>query len=91
MAKEKYINGRLVLKHDTQENWEKATSFIPLKGEMIIYDPDDTHTLPRFKIGDGSKTVNNLPFAEDYITPEDVNEICGMNEIVVYSGEVTVI
>ena len=26
---EKYINSRVILKHDTVENWEKAVNFIP--------------------------------------------------------------
>ena len=56
------LNARLTHKIDTQANWEKATNFIPLKGEWIIYDKDDTHADIRLKIGDGETNVNALPF-----------------------------
>lgn len=56
------LNARLTHKIDTQANWEKATNFIPLKGEWIIYDKDDTHADIRLKIGDGETNVNVLPF-----------------------------
>lgn len=65
MATEKTLKTRVVLKHDTEANWNKATTFIPLKGEVIIYDPDNTHTYSRQKIGDGVKTVVALPFFEN--------------------------
>ena len=58
----KTVNTRIKNKHDTQANWEKATNFKPLAGELIIYDKDNVHTEPRFKIGDGSTKVNDLPF-----------------------------
>lgn len=68
MATEKKITSRIQQKHDVAANWAKATNFIPKKGEIIIYDAEynasGEETQPvRFKIGDGSKTVNNLPFA----------------------------
>ena len=68
MATEKKITARIQQKHDVAANWAKATNFIPKKGEIIIYDAEhnasgeETQAV-RFKIGDGSKTVNNLPFA----------------------------
>jgi len=70
---EKKLHGRIVHKHDTASNWAKATSFVPMKGELIIYDIDDTHDYERFKIGDGKTTVNALPFAgstNDYTITE---------------------
>ena len=68
MATEKKITSRIQQKHDVAANWAKATNFIPKKGEIIIYDAEynasgeETQAV-RFKIGDGFKTVNNLPFA----------------------------
>lgn len=68
MAAEKNITSRIQQKHDTAANWAKATTFIPKKGEIIIYDAEyntsgvQTQAV-RFKIGDGSRTINNLPFA----------------------------
>ena len=59
---EKNIKTRIIHKHDTEENWNKATNFIPRQGEIIVYDVDATHTYERFKIGDGVTNVNSLPF-----------------------------
>lgn len=59
----KNINTRIIHKHDTETNWNKATNFIPMKGEIIVYDIDDTYNYERFKIGDGSTNVISLPFS----------------------------
>ena len=53
----KTFQGRIIQKHDTQANWEKATNFIPLKGEIILYDD-----LNEIKIGDGITKINDLDF-----------------------------
>ena len=63
MANQKTLKTRIVLKHDTEANWNKATNFIPLKGEQIIYDKDDAHPFERYKIGNGVDKVADLPFA----------------------------
>ena len=49
---EKTFNTRITHKHDTAENWAKATNFIPKAGELIIYDADETNEYARVKIGD---------------------------------------
>lgn len=59
---EKNLNVRIINKHDTEENWVKATNFVPKQGELIVYDIDATHPHERFKIGDGVTFVNDLPF-----------------------------
>ena len=68
------IKTRVQLKCDTEANWNKSvlvadggekesgTSFVPLKGEVIIYSADGTHPFSRFKVGDGSTNVVRLPF-----------------------------
>ena len=53
----KTFQGRIVQKHDTKANWEKATNFIPLKGEIILYDD-----LNEIKIGNGTTKINDLDF-----------------------------
>ena len=58
------VKTRIKHKHDTAANWALATNFIPLPGELIIYDADSTNTVPRFKVGDGTTTVVNLPFSD---------------------------
>lgn len=55
---------RIIQKHETEANWNKATKFIPKLGEVIIYDPDTNHTTSRIKIGDGTTVVANLPFVQ---------------------------
>ena len=44
----KILKTRVQNKHDTSTNWAKATTFVPLAGEVIVYDD-----LKRIKIGDG--------------------------------------
>ena len=79
--KEVQIDSRTMQKSDIEGEWEKLTTFIPLKGEFIVYLPDKdktwtdvngvTHTgkydYARIKIGDGEKTINELPFASNNI------------------------
>ncbi len=87
------INGRIVNKHDTEANWSKS-SFVPLKGEIVVFDIDNTYSYERFKIGDGITSVNNLPFVgadkvdkvsgkqlstNDYTTAEK-NKLAGIAE-----------
>lgn len=62
MAQTKEFFTRIVHKHDTEANWDKATAFVPLAGEIIVYDKDSTHNYARVKIGDGTTKINNLPF-----------------------------
>lgn len=59
----KTFQGRIVQKHDIEANWKKATNFVPLKGEIIIYDD-----LKKIKIGDGATKVGNLDFINDLDT-----------------------
>lgn len=67
----KQINARIMTKHDVAENWEKATTFIPKEGEIIIYEVDGKTTaskVPRLKVGDGSNKINDLKFiTEPYV------------------------
>ena len=63
---EKILNSRIILKHDTEENWLKA-SFIPRAGELVIYDIDATHSVERMKIGDGVSQIGSLPFVDEHI------------------------
>ena len=65
MSEKTLNNIRIVNKHDTEENWLKATGFTPKQGEVIIYDIDSTHSYERIKIGDGVQNVNALPFVDD--------------------------
>ena len=71
----KTLNGRVISKHDIEENWWLAENFIPQAGEIIIYDPDENYYYSRLKIGDGVQNVNDLPFLIQELTVEEIEEI----------------
>lgn len=66
---EKKIQARIRQKVDTKANWDKATNFVPLKGEYIYYSD-----LYKVKVGDGVTKVGALPFLAD----SDTHSITGM-------------
>ena len=81
------IMTRIIHTHDTEENWNNLTSFIPLQGELIIYDIDENHPYQRFKLGDGKSEIKDLPFVSDVIVHtiiEERNNISYIN-----SGRIT--
>lgn len=53
---------RMIQKHDKESEWLKAIDFIPLSGEIIVYDEDDNYNYKRIKIGDGITKINDLSF-----------------------------
>ncbi len=76
------VNTRLKIKHDTTENWNNAVGFIPLPGELIVYDDYETKTyqveeygemvtktvnIPNVKVGTGNAYVQDLAFINDDI------------------------
>ena len=63
---------RIQSKIDTTANWNAATTFVPLKGEVIVYSDYTSETvdgqvvnIPNFKVGDGLAYVPDLPFVGD--------------------------
>ena len=70
MAEKKLIT-RIINKHDTEANWNKASNFAPKMGELIIYDKDASHPYQRMKVGDGSTIVKNLPFIDNHDVKAD--------------------
>lgn len=70
------INTRIQLKRDTTQHWNEALGFIPLEGELIIYNDYKTIQkevdgetrqvkVPGLKIGDGMAYVQDLPFVNE--------------------------
>ena len=74
------INARIQIKHDTTENWNNAKGFIPLAGEIIVYDDYETKTytreeygeqvtrtvnIPNIKVGTGNAYVQDLAFVDE--------------------------
>lgn len=90
---------RISQKHDLEVNWLKAENFVPMQGELIIYDIEvdadgntlknskgspmlpegrtKPYTYERFKIGDGIKTITELPFANNI----NINNGAGENSL----------
>ena len=63
MAGSRKIKTRIIQKHAQSNVWEGTNDlFIPLEGELVVYDKDNSTDYPRLKIGDGSKNINQLPF-----------------------------
>ena len=93
------LNTRFQNKHDIPANWEKAT-FVPLQGEIIVYDDhyfdEDGNKVVvadavRFKIGDGSTSVVNLPFSSVQTDFEQIifNQTGGIKFIINENGILT--
>lgn len=70
------VSTRIQLKRDTTQHWNEALGFIPLEGELIIYN--DYKTIEKeidgevrqvkiagLKIGDGMAYVQDLPFVNE--------------------------
>ena len=104
------IKTRIRLKNDTEANWnsavlstdsdkgtkESGNSFIPLKGEVIVYSAEKNNdVLPagrsaplpfsRFKVGDGVTNVADLPFS-GAATAEKVNHTLTLPNNISYDG-----
>lgn len=96
----KKIQTRIQNKHDIEANWKLATGFIPLAGELIIYDEDENYSYKRFKLGDGilnSETgtvegtpVSDLPFyvleADNLTFDDDITITTAVGNITIDSS-----
>jgi hypothetical protein len=88
---QKKIQTRIQLKHDLEANWQKAVNFVPLAGELIIYDKEvdssGNITKPeRIKIGDGVSNVNDLSFCVSQIAVITIPELDAICVIPVEAG-----
>lgn len=64
------LNTRLVLRNDTSANWGTNSTKVLLKGEpIIVWDG----TTPKIKIGNGTQTVADLPWA--FINSSDAQSL----------------
>ena len=74
------IGSRVQLKRDTTANWNNAVGFIPLPGEVIVYEDYETKTytvqengrtvtktvnIPNIKVGTGNAYVQDLAFVDE--------------------------
>lgn len=84
------FDARIRLKHDTTVNWNNARGFVPMAGEVIIYDDyqvktwqeqeygeivTKTENIPGIKIGDGQAYVQDLPFVDKDLREKLMNHI----------------
>ena len=84
MSEEKRLKARVAHKHKTEAEWyldvytaadstiKRSDPFIPLNGELIIFDADENHE-KRFKFGDGKTDVIALPFASNFENGKGTN------------------
>ena len=59
---EKMLKTRVINKHELAEDWDKAEGFIPLQGEIVVYDSADDTQPAKLKVGNGNTAVKYLPF-----------------------------
>lgn len=64
------LNARMINLHDTEENWNKLTGFVPKSGEVIFFEPDSNYSYVRLKFGDGNTLLRDLPFINDTMLDE---------------------
>lgn len=63
--KDPNMRARVGQLHKKEAEWAKLVKFIPLQGEVVVFDPDTKHPYARVKIGDGSTYLKDLPFFID--------------------------
>lgn len=71
---DRIFNVRIKLRNDSHANWKKQPNFVPMDGEIIIYDTDDEHKFQMIKIGDGITKLSQLPFINDFYTKEEIRK-----------------
>jgi hypothetical protein len=59
------MKARLSLLHKQEAEWNKLSDWKPEAGEVVVYDPDENYDYARLKIGDGTKTLQELNFFID--------------------------
>ena len=93
----KVVDTRIKLKNDTTQHWNEARGFIPLEGELIVYNDFSSFVgesngeivvkyIPNFKIGDGKAYVQDLPFVNEELRDKLVNHMSN-NDIHVTKAE----
>ena len=80
------VNTRIQSKRDTTANWNAARGFVPLAGEVIVYNDYKTIQkeidgemqdvlIPGVKIRDGQTYVQDLPFVDYELREMIMNHI----------------
>lgn len=87
--KEPNMRARVSQLHKTEAEWNRLSTFVPISGEFIIFDPDEQHEYARLKIGDGKTLLIDLPFFIDsaidhHVTKKRLNEIIDAGRVSEY-------
>ena len=80
------VSSRIQFKRDTTANWDAARGFIPLEGEVIVYNDYKTIIkeidgeerivqIPGMKVGDGRAYVQDLPFIDEELRDKIMSHI----------------
>lgn len=94
------MKARVSQLHKTEAEWNKLLNFIPLAGELIVFDPDAQHRYVRLKIGDGELQANgtitgtklkDLPFfidsaIDDHVTKRRLNDVIDAGRVSDYKN-----
>lgn len=68
------MKARISNLHKTESEWKKLSSFVPEAGELIIYDSDENFNYARIKVGDGTRTLQELDFLIRSATTDMLSE-----------------
>jgi hypothetical protein len=80
------MKARISQLHKTEAEWGMLPDFVPVKGELIVFDPDRRHRYARLKIGDGATKLQKLPFIVDFAIKDFLAD---QYDIVVDAGRVS--
>jgi hypothetical protein len=69
------MKARISQLHKTELEWQEYVQLVPEPGELIVYDPDESHPYARVKLGDGVHTLKELDFFIDSAIAEALNQI----------------
>ena len=77
------IDARIKSKADTTAHWNDAQTFVPMRGEIIIYtdhgqiedSQGNLFYVPGIKVGDGSTYVGSLPFVNADVQRDILDEL----------------
>ena len=90
---QKNINARILARRDTTANWNAASGFVPMDGEIIVYTDHRTRVvdgetvkIPGIKIGTGNAYVQDLAFVADDVA-EDLTAHIGDSSVHVTPAE----
>lgn len=74
------MKARVSQLNKTEQEWKAFSEWVPLAGEIVVYNPDTVHKYARIKIGDGKRTLPDLEFtvlaaAEDLLVERQFSEV----------------